>query len=216
MSRRRSIAATLGVFLMTLGLSGSRAEERRPQPSQAAIDKELGRLSHQFSQAEFARIVRGYRIAPVPLDLHGKDLALVGLGSYIVNAAGGCNDCHTSPPFAPNGDPFLGEEKAVNAARYLAGGTPFGDPTDPNTPVSRNLTPRPTSGLPAGLTWPQFLRTIRTGADLKNRRPFAPSEDKDLLQVMPWPVYQDLSDRDLRAIYEYLRSIPSLPSTPAP
>ena len=31
---------------------------------------------------------------------------------------------------------------------------------------------------------------------------------------MPWPVYQDLTDRDLRAIYEYLRTIPSLPSTP--
>jgi hypothetical protein len=36
----------------------------------------------------------------------------------------------------------------------------------------------------------------------------------DLLQVMPWPVFQDLNDRDLRAIYEYLRAIPSLPSTP--
>jgi hypothetical protein len=215
MSRRRSIAATLGVFLMTLGLSGSRADERLPQPSQAALNKELSRLSHQFSQAEFARIIRGYRIAPVPLDLHGKDLALVGLGSYIVNAAGGCNDCHTSPPFAEGGDPFVGQDKAVNAARYLAGGTPFGDPTDPDTPVSRNLTPR-ANGLPANLTWPQFRQTIKTGEDLKNRRPFAPSEDKDLLQVMPWPVYQDLSDRDLRAIYEYLRAIPSLPSAPTP
>ncbi len=59
---------------------------------------------------------------------------------------------------------------------------------------------------------------MRTGVDLKNRPPFAPSEDNDLLQVMPWTVYQDLSDRDLRAIYEYLRTIPSIPITipPAP
>jgi len=28
---------------------------------------------------------------------------------------------------------------------------------------------------------------------------------------MPWPSYQDLTQRDLRAIYEYLSSIPSLP-----
>ena len=217
MSRRRHVAATLGVFLAVLGLSGglsgSRADERLPQPSQAALHRELGRLSFQFSQAELARIIRGYQIAPVPLDLKGKNIVLVGLGSYIVNAAGGCNDCHTSPPYSAGGDPFAGEEKAVNAARYLAGGTPFGPPGDPNTPVSRNLTPR-SNGLPANLTWDQFRQTITTGVDLKNRPPHVPSADKDLLQVMPWPVYQDLSDRDLRAIYEYLRSIPSLPSTP--
>jgi hypothetical protein len=43
---------------------------------------------------------------------------------------------------------------------------------------------------------------MRTGVDLKNVHPGVP------LQVMPWPVYQSLTDRDLRAIYEYLRSIP--------
>ena len=161
-----------------------------------------------------ARIIKGFQIAPVPLNLQGKNVALVGLGSYIVNAQGGCNDCHTFPPYEAGGDPFAGEPKKVNAARYLAGGTPFGPPGDPNTPVSRNLTPRASNGLPANLTWEQFLRTIRTGADLKHRPPFAPSEDNDLLQVMPWPVFQDMTDRDLRAIYEYLRAIPSLPSTP--
>jgi hypothetical protein len=30
-----------------------------------------------------------------------KDFVFVGLGSYLVNAAGGCNDCHTNPPYAP-------------------------------------------------------------------------------------------------------------------
>lgn len=213
MSRRRLMAAALGVFLLTVGISGGRADERLPKPSEPALHRELNRLSFQFSQAEFARIIRGYEIAPVPLDLKGKDIALVGLGSYIVNGVGGCNDCHTSPSYAAGGDPFAGEPKAVNAARYLAGGTPFGPPGDPNTPVSRNLTPR-ANGLPANLTWPQFRETITTGVDLKRRLPQVPSADHDLLQVMPWPVYQDMSDRDLRAIYEYLRSIPSLPSAP--
>ena len=55
---------------------------------------------------------------------------------------------------------------------------------------------------------------MRTGRDLKNRPPHVPSAEVDLLQVMPWPVYRNMSDRDLRAIYEYLRAIPSLPSTP--
>ena len=50
--------------------------------------------------------------------------------------------------------------------------------------------------------------------DLKHRPPFVPSEDNDLLQVMPWPVYGKMKDRDLRAIYEFLRAIPSRPSMP--
>ena len=52
------------------------------------------------------RIARGFEIAPVPLNLEGKDRDLVGLGSYFVNAVGGCNDCHTNPPFAAGRDPY--------------------------------------------------------------------------------------------------------------
>ncbi len=42
----------------------------------------------------------GFQIAPVPLNLEGKNRALVGLGSFIVNAQGDCNGCHTAcgPP----------------------------------------------------------------------------------------------------------------------
>src|ERR1041384_2094882 len=42
-----------------------------------------------------SKIERGFAIAPVPLDLRGKNPALVGLGSYIVNAKGGPNSCHS-------------------------------------------------------------------------------------------------------------------------
>lgn len=201
--RRRYLAATLGLFLVTLGLSVGRAQE--PPGADRAH-----RVAHPL--AEIDRIIRGYQIAPVSLNLQGKDPALVGLGSYIVNAQGGCNDCHTAPPYAEGGDPFLGQPKVINVARYLAGGVPFGPPGDPNTPVSRNLTPR-ANGEPR-LTWPQFLEIMRTGRDIRNRTPHVPSAEHDLLQVMPWPVFQDMTDRDLRAIYEYLRAIPSLPSTP--
>jgi hypothetical protein len=218
MRTRRYLIAVLGMLLVPSDWSAGLAQEAQRAKAMAedvknALEADGGAL-RGFSQAELARIVRGFQISPVRLDLRGKDVALVGLGSYLVNAAGGCNDCHTNPPFAAGGDPFAGEPKKVNAARYLAGGTPFGDPTDPDTPFSRNLTPRASSGLPAGLTWQQFRQTMRSGVDLKHRRPFAPSEDNDLLQVMPWPVYQSLTDRDLRAIYEFLRAIPSLPSMP--
>ena len=196
------LAAFVGVLLL-LGRSDGIAQQQGAN----GLENE--------NAADAARIARGFQIAPVPLNLEGKNLALVGLGSYLVNAVGGCNDCHTNPPYADGGDPFLGQPKQVNAARYLAGGTPFGPPGDPNTPVSRNLTPR-ANGLPANLTWAQFRQVLRTGADLKHRPPFVPSAENDLLQVMPWPVFQDMTERDLQAIYEYLRSIPSLPSNPTP
>jgi hypothetical protein len=153
-------------------------------------------------------IRRGFEIAPVPLNLRGKNRALVGLGSYNVNAQGGCNDCHTNPPYAAGGDPFAGEPEQINVPCYLSGGTAFGPF------ISRNLTPD-ANGLPAGLTLEEFLHVLRTGEDTTS--PFNPPFDGGLLQVMPWPVYGKMTDRDLKAIYEYLSAIPSRPrcSTPA-
>lgn len=108
--------------------------------------------------------------------MQGKNRALVGLGAYIVNAQGGCNDCDTNPPYAEGGDPFLGQPKVINVDGYLAGGTPFGPPCAPGTPFSRNITPR-ANGLPAGLTFEEFVTTLRTG--INPRRP------GQILQVMP-------------------------------
>ena len=143
-------------------------------------------------------IKRGYELAPVELNLKGRNRALVGLGSYIVNT-GGCNDCHTNPPYLAGGDPFLGEPEQINVPCYLSGGMPFGPP--PNPLRSRNLTPQ--NGLPAGLTLEQFITTLRTGEDQDH------PGTGDLLQVMPWPVFGKKTDRDLTAIYEYLSAIPS-------
>ena len=148
---------------------------------------------------EESLIKRGYELAPVELNLKGRNRALVGLGSYIVNT-GGCNDCHTNPSYLPGHDPFLGEEEQINAPCYLSGGTPFGPPPDPLR--SRNLTPDQ-NGLPGGLTLEQFFKTLRTGEDQNN------PGTGDLLQVMPWPVFGKKTDRELTAVYEYLSSIPS-------
>jgi hypothetical protein len=122
----------------------------------------------------------------------------VGLGSYLVNAVGGCNDCHTAPPYTQDPYAFLGAPKQVNVPCYLAGGSPFGP--GPGV-VSRDITPWE-NGKPAGLTFDQFRHVIRTGED--------PDNPGELLQVMPWPVYQTMSDNDLQAIYEYLLSIPAI------
>lgn len=179
-----------------------------------------------------SRIERGFDIAPVPLKLEGKDRALVGLGSYLVNAVAACNDCHDAGPqtqFVPGRNPFFGQPKKVNPATYLGGGLDFGPllPT-PGSPhiVSRNLTPDKT-GLPeGGRPFSEFLQIMRTGTDLDHLHPpcsptvttncLPPPFDGNLLQIMPWPTFQNMTEHDIRAIYEYLSAIPCIEGPPPP
>ncbi len=176
---------------------------------------------------EQSKIQRGFQIAPVPLNLNGKNRSLVGLGSYIVNAVADCNGCHTNDPsteYIPSGNPYLlppvfQGTKQVNPATYLGGGNDFG-PLVPGSAhiVSRNLTPDKTGRPEGGHTFEEFVQIIRTGVDMDHLHPTcsgAPNANcipfpfnGDLLQIMPWPAFQDMTDRDLRAIYEYLRAIP--------
>ena len=176
----------------------------------AAIASTIGVIQHRASadddqnreSIERNRIEEGFRIAPVSLSFDHRDRNMVGLGSYLVNAAGGCNDCHTNPSYLPTGNPFLGMPKQVNAAHYLAGGQHFGPF------ISRNLTPE--NGLPAGHTLAEFKIILRTGKDFDNLHP----QISPLLQVMPWPTFQSMTDHDIEAIYQYLSAIP--PATPGP
>ena len=184
-----AIAATLIALMSTTAAASD--DEDRPG------DRLEGRAGN-----EQAQIRRGFEIAPVPLDFSGKSRGLVGLGSYIVNTTG-CNDCHTNPSYAKGGNPFMGQPEQINTLTYLAGGRQFGPF------VSANITPDK-DGKPAGLTREEFEQTLRTGHN--------PHDPKgEILQVMPWPVFGKKIDRDLEAIYEYLRAIPSrqMP-TPSP
>jgi hypothetical protein len=171
---------------------------------------------------------RGLEIAPVPLNLKGKDRVLVGVGSYIVNAVASCNDCHSANPateYAPGGNPYFkgSPPKVVNQTTYLGGGRNFGA-LIPGTPeiVSRNLTPDRTGRPIGGLSFAEFREIMRTGVDLDHLHPNCSSRvltncfpqqqpfNGDLLQVMPWPIFQSLRDIDLRAIYEYLSAVPCI------
>jgi hypothetical protein len=150
------------------------------------------------SEKDSAEARTGFRIAPVRLTFKASDRELVGLGSYIVNAQGACNDCHTNPSYLPTDDPFQGRPGTINKANYLAGGMAFGPF------ISRNITPD-AMGLPAGLTWAEFQFEMTVGIDLKHVHP----NMGPFLQVMPWPAYRNMQTRDLRAIYAYLKAIPS-------
>jgi hypothetical protein len=114
--------------------------------------------------------------------------------------------------------------KVVNQATYLGGGRDFG-PLIPRTPdiVSRNLTPDKTGKPEGGRSFAEFRQIIRTGVDLDHLHPpcraancLPPPFDGNLLQIMPWPNYQDMTDHELRAIYEYFSAIPCIEGPPAP
>jgi hypothetical protein len=157
---------------------------------------------------EVSQILRGFEIAPVKLNLRGKDWALVGLGSYLVNTTG-CNDCHTHPNWADGKNPYILNQQPgqINTKYYMSGGRIFGPVTNPIA-TSANITPD-SNGRPAGLTLAGFLEVMHTGHD-----PRDPPDD--VLQIMPWPLYRWKTDRDLTAMYEYLRAIPPLQNNPYP
>ena len=186
-----------------------------------------------------SRVQIGLEAAPVPLNMEGKNPAQVGLGSYLVNVAGDCNGCHSAGPpteYAPGHNPYqlvpgsnppVDQPQQINPATYLGGGRDFGflgPPSNSNTAhiISRNLTPD-SSGLPEGSTFDQFVAHIRTGVDDDNRHPTCPGPpgtppngcvpypfDGRLLQIMPWTNFKDMSDQNLRAIYEYLKAVPCI------
>ena len=224
--------------------------------------------------SEGDQLVRiGYAIAPVPLNLEGKNRDLVGLGSFLVNAQGDCNGCHTAggPPnfnYANNGNPYFLNQPLgtkTDPTTYLSGGTPFGQavpssasvvggfppgsiprsyppngyPTDPTTGfpyagpviVSRNLTPDKNGRPEGGRTLEEFREILRTGKDFDNIHPTCQSDtdpnialgicvpppvDGSKLQVMPWPVFHNMTDHQIEAIYEYLSAIPCIDNTISP
>jgi hypothetical protein len=150
------------------------------------------------TQDEKLKIRIGQQIVPaIRLNLNGKDPNTVYLGSYLVNAIG-CSDCHTNPQYI--GNPFAGDPIQINAAGYMGGGRTFGPAV-----TSRNITPD-ASGLPAGMSYAEFNQAVRFGVDIDRVHP--------LLQVMPWPRFQSLTDRDMQAIYTYLSAIPCLEGDP--
>jgi hypothetical protein len=209
----------------------------------------------------------GFEIAPVPLNFEEKKRDLVGLGSFIVNAQGDCNGCHTgglAPNFnyASNYNPYFGQPTKTDPSTYLSGGTDFGPAVPPSPPggfpsypwattpiipssypppaygsyvgpnmITRNLTPDKTGRPEGGHTLEEFMTILKTGKDYDHLHPtctsatpeptpancIPPPVDGSLLQVMPWPVFHNMTDHQMKAIYEYLKAIPCIegPKTPA-
>lgn len=137
-------------------------------------------------------------------------------GRYLVNTSG-CADCHTPMKMGPNGPErdmtrhLSGHPQAfaITAAAtppappwlvvMATSGTAYSGPW--GVSFAANLTPDPETGLGR---WSEqdFLRTIRTGRHLGRGR--------EVLPPMPIPVYSQMTDGDLKAVFAYLKSLPPI------
>src|SRR4051794_11081431 len=77
-------------------------------------------------------IQQGFDASPIPkekLNLKGKDVAQVALGSYLVNGAGDCNGCHTFPRFLrPAGTPPTPTNTTSNSVPGVGSDPRYGNP----------------------------------------------------------------------------------------
>jgi len=145
-----------------------------------------------------------------------KDSSKVARGKYLVSTSG-CHDCHTPFRMGPNGPepdmsrmlsghpeglqmppvpalpqgPWLVVSSATNTAHAGPWGVSF----------TANLTPDVETGL-GQWSFNDFRNTIRTGRHMGRGRAVLPP--------MPIPVYNNFSDRDLAAVFAYLRTIPAV------
>jgi len=137
-------------------------------------------------------------------------------GRYLVNTSG-CTDCHTPLKMGANGpEPDLaralsGHPSHVVIAPPAAGpagpwmvmiantGTAYAGPW--GLSFAANLTPDPDTGLGR---WSEddFVQTVRTGRHLGRGR--------QVLPPMPIPVYNHMTDDDLKAVFAYLKSVPAI------
>lgn len=146
----------------------------------------------------------------------GMTVEKAARGKYLV-ATSGCMDCHT--PFKPgpkgaepdmsrmlSGHPQdlkmppvpvlpAGPWMIVSSGTNTAWAGPWG------VSFTANLTPDDETGI-GRWTVQDFKATIRTGRHLGRGR--------EILPPMPIPVYNNMTDEDLEAVYAYLRTIPPI------
>jgi mono/diheme cytochrome c family protein len=147
-----------------------------------------------------------------PIRPTANDNVSVARGEYIVSTSA-CHDCHTPFTMGPNGpEPDMARALSghpeglkmppppkLEGAWVWAGAgtnTAFAGPW--GISFTANLTPDKETGL-GSWTADQFVTTIRTGKHLGKGRPILPP--------MPWPVYRNLTDDDLKSVFAYLQTL---------
>lgn len=142
-------------------------------------------------------------------------------GRYLTTIMG-CDDCHTPKTFGEHGQPILDMTRKLSGhpaeAPYpewtpadlqernamalvnpmlTAWGGPWG------VSFTQNLTPDDSTGL-GEWTEESFIQAIRTGKHQGQ------PNGRDILPPMPWEMYREATDEDLKAIWAFLRTLPPI------
>jgi cytochrome c553 len=134
-------------------------------------------------------------------------------GDYLVNAVG-CDDCHSPKKMGPQGPEIISELRfsgspssaqlpSVNTGEIKKGWMMFApDLTSAVGPWGQSYAANISSDATGIGNWKeeQFIKALREGKykGLDNTRP--------LLPPMPWFVYKNFSDDDLKSIFAFLKT----------
>ncbi len=113
----------------------------------------------------------------------------IAYGKYLVTAAS-CNDCHTK------------QEKGKFVGAPFAGGFEFKFP-DGSVVTSANITPHPT-GI-GNWTEEKFIARFKNYTDSSYVSPII--KPGEFQSMMPWTMYAGMTNEDLSAIYQYLKTL---------
>jgi mono/diheme cytochrome c family protein len=133
-------------------------------------------------------IVKAFLVKPVgpteKIETAVKPDTTAAYGRYLTLNAANCSGCHTERGLSGE---FTGA--------LLAGGNPMD-----NGNIPPNLTPDSTGRL-FGWNKQAFIQRFRTGKIIPNSE-------------MPWSMYQQMTDVELKAIYNYLQTVKPVKSKP--
>ncbi len=149
---------------------------------------------------------------------------LVKRGEYLVSIVG-CDDCHSPKRMGANGPEIIPElrlsgypstrpPQKADSNIVKQGWALFGaDLTSAAGPWGMSFSANLTSDATGIGNWKeaQFIKAIKEG------KYKGLDGNRDLLPPMPWFVYRNMSDDDLRSIYAYLKTVKPVKNlVPAP
>lgn len=129
---------------------------------------------------------------------------MVARGRYIATAIQGCG-CHTREKRSGGKDEMWYYAGSPNPA------PPFGPPANTgwSSPrwkkiYAKNITPDPETGIGK---WSEadFIRAMKTGVT---------PDGRVLDAQMPWAAFQKITDRDLKSLWSYLKTVKPLKNVP--
>lgn len=149
-------------------------------------------------------VATAFMVFPAPFARGETEAEMIERGRYIATAIQGCG-CHTREKSDGSKDENWHYAGSPNPA------PPAGPPanagwTSPRwkTIYASNITPDPETGI-GKWTEVNFIRAMKTGIT---------PDGRVLDAQMPWQSFQKVTDRDLKSLWAYLKTIKPIKNTP--